>query len=64
MKDKQLKLFCNECWKDVETHFTDNGDNWFSSWHCRECEREIAREKDNRFVVWTGGEFKEGIKPQ
>ncbi len=61
---KELQLFCHECVKKVKTHFTDGGDNWFSSWHCIECEGELAREKDNRFVVWTGREFNERSKPQ
>ena len=64
MENEQLKLFCDECWKDVETHFMKGWDGWFSSWHCVECEREIAREKEGRFVIWIGGEFKERSKPQ
>lgn len=60
---EELQLFCHECFKEVKTHFTDGGANWFSSWYCTGCEREIAREKDNRFVVWNGREFNERSKP-
>lgn len=57
-----MKIQCVEC---GEAHTTGEiperpffGDG--KSYYCPVTEKEIAREKDKRFVVWNGREYRSG----
>lgn len=57
------KLYCTDCGKEVLSIFKKEQPEWFDSYFCSVCEGSIAREKDGRFVIWNGYEYKQYTKP-
>ena len=58
----KLKLFCYDCFKNVEPTIEKGQPNWFDSYFCPTCKgKEIARksnkEGDTDFAIWNGREF-------